>query len=86
MKSKKYWILGTLVLIAGAALLAAVERPAQGHKVCEDLKAEIRAKIEKRGVKQFSLDILPAEELEESPGKVVGTCDGGSQVIVYTRG
>jgi len=53
-------------------------------KPCEELKAEIDAKIKKNGVAKFTLDIVEANA--QADGKVVGTCDGGSKKIVYKRG
>lgn len=53
-------------------------------KPCEELKAEIDAKIKKNGVAKFTLDILEAGA--QSDGKVVGTCDGGAKKIVYKKG
>ena len=53
-------------------------------KPCEELKAEIDAKIKKNGVSKFTLDIVDANA--QSDGKVVGTCDGGAKKIVYKKG
>jgi hypothetical protein len=53
-------------------------------KPCEELKAEIEAKIKNNGVKEFTLTIVDKDAAED--GKVVGTCDGGSKKIVYKRG
>ena len=54
------------------------------RKACEDLKAEIDAKIRKNGVETFTLDIVEMDAQAE--GKVVGTCDGNTKKIVYKRG
>jgi len=53
---------------------------------CEELKSEIDAKIKANGVKVFSLDIVPNANVKEGEGKVVGSCDGSTQKIVYKRG
>lgn len=71
------------------AVLVAVGMGLSGHalaqrKDCNELKAEIDAKIKKNGVEKFTLDIVEADKQAE--GKVVGTCDGGSKKIVYKRG
>ena len=71
-----------MLALAAAAAVAAV--PALAGKSCDDLKAEIAAKIEKKGVKAYTLDVV--KKGEEGDRKVVGTCDGGRQVIVYKRG
>jgi len=54
------------------------------RKPCEELKAEIDAKIRKNGVEMFTLDIVDMDAQAE--GKVVGTCDGNTKKIVYKRG
>ena len=53
-------------------------------KACEELKAEIDAKIKKNGVSTFTLEIVDANA--QADGKVVGTCDGGAKKIVYKKG
>lgn len=58
--------------------------PALARKDCEELKAEIAAKIEKKGVKAYTLEAV--KKGEEGDRRVVGTCDGGAKVIVYKRG
>ena len=54
------------------------------RKSCDELKAEIDAKIKKNGVDKFSLEVIDADK--QSDGKVVGTCGGGTKKIVYKRG
>jgi hypothetical protein len=62
----------------------ASETPMQGmRKPCEELKAEIDAKIKKNGVPAYSLDVVDMDAQAE--GKVVGTCDGQTKKIVYKR-
>jgi hypothetical protein len=53
------------------------------RKPCEELKAEIDAKIKKNGVPAYSLDVLDMDA--QADGKVVGTCDGQTKKIVYKR-
>lgn len=71
-----------LMLSAGSAL---------AFKPCEELKAEIAAKIDANGVPSYTLAIVAndaektAEGQPASEGKVVGTCEGGTKKIVYTR-
>ena len=64
---------------------------------CENLKAKIDSKLQAKGVKSYTLKIVPATKPDAvapasgsaSPaageGKVVGTCEGGSKQIVYKR-
>jgi len=56
------------------------------RKPCEELKAEIKAKIDSHGVKKYTLEIVPVEEVKNHPGKVVGHSDGGTKRIIYNRG
>jgi hypothetical protein len=70
------------ILFAG--LLAVAATPALAGKSCDELKAEIAAKIEKKGVKAYTLEVV--KKGEEGDRRVVGTCGGGTQVIVYKRG
>ena len=85
------FIVAVMVLgFAGAAWAQAT--PAQGtataapamRKPCEELKAEIDAKIKKNGVSMYTLDVVDMDAQAE--GKVVGTCDGNTKKIVYKRG
>lgn len=68
-----------------ASLLIASPALAQ-VKPCEELKSEIDAKIKANGVEVFTLEIVPNENVKEGDGKVVGTCNGSTQKIVYKRG
>lgn len=69
-------------IVIGAALLAA--SPVLGAKPCEELGAEISAKLEAKGVRGYTLKLVrPAEVGTET---VVGSCDGGRSVIVYKKG
>jgi len=54
------------------------------RKPCEDLKAEIAKKLDAKGVVGYTLDAV--DKGKEGEGKVVGSCDGGTKSIVYTRG
>jgi len=64
-----------LVLGCGAAMAA---------KPCEELKSEIAAKLDAKGVKDYSLDVVATDQVGEQ--KVVGSCEGGTKKIVYKRG
>ena len=52
-------------------------------KSCEELKAEIDAKLKAKGVKGYTLDILPADQVKDQ--KIVGSCEGGTKKISYSR-
>ena len=70
-----------IVLLAALMLAAS---PALARKDCEELKAEIEAKIKATGVPVFTLEIVPTDDVKD--GEVVGSCDGGTKKIVYKRG
>ena len=75
-------------LLAVAALLlvpACDYAQTAGPKPCEDLKSEIAAKLDAKGVKGYSLDVV-AKDADVTDGKVVGTCEGGTKKIVYRKG
>jgi hypothetical protein len=73
------FIVAVMVLgLAGAASAQSMRKP------CEELKAEIDAKIKKNGVEKYTLDVVDADA--QADGKVVGTCDGNTKKIVYKRG
>jgi len=52
-------------------------------KPCEELKAEIEAKLKAKGVTGYTLEIIPADQVKEQ--KIVGSCEGGTKKISYTR-
>ncbi len=70
-----------MILAAGIAVLS---MPAFAAKPCEALKGEIAAKIDAKGVPQYTLTIVPAADVGERT--VVGSCDAGANRIVYVRG
>jgi hypothetical protein len=73
-------------LIAVVSLLLMASPALAQRKACEELKAEIEAKIKANGVPAFTLDIVATDQVKEGDGQVVGSCDGGTKKIVYKRG
>lgn len=69
----------------GVAVVFTISTSAHAFKPCEELKAEIAAKIEANGVPHYTLEIVPNDAVGETK-KIVGSCDGGTQKILYTRG
>lgn len=69
-----------------AAMAVVVVSPAAmaAGKSCEELKSEIAAKLDGKGVTGYTLDILGADE-DAGDKKVVGTCEGGAKKIVYGK-
>jgi len=84
------------MMVTAAATLLLITPAAAKPKPCEELKSEIEAKIKKHGVQTFTLDIVAKGEAATSekgdaskdaakPGKVVGSCEGGTKQIIYRK-
>ena len=63
--------------------LSFVVAPAFAAKNCEELKSEIAAKIDAKGVTGYTLEIIATEEVKDQ--KVIGSCEAGSKKIVYKK-
>jgi hypothetical protein len=75
------------MLLGGLLAVCAIPALAQGQgqrKACEDLKAEIDQRMQARGVQNYTLEVVAAEDVKPQD-KVVGSCEGGSRKIVYKR-
>jgi hypothetical protein len=72
-------------LLAAMVVLLFVSVPAhsQAAKPCEELKDEITKKLDEKGVKGYTLEIVAKDK--DAEGKVVGTCDGGTKKIIYSK-
>ena len=66
-----------------AACLLGVSMSAFAAKPCEELKSEIDTKLQTKGVKNYTLEIVTNGA--EDSGKTIGTCDGGTRHISYKR-
>ncbi len=73
MKSR--WTISLLLLASVAAYAA---------KPCQELKDEIAKTLDQKGIKFYVLEIVPNEKVKDQ-AKVVGSCDGGKQKILYSR-
>ena len=73
---KKFLLAVGLLSIAGTALAAGTP--------CEELKSELAAKLDAKGVQHYSLDVV--DKGAAADGKVIGSCEGGTKEIVYKRG
>jgi hypothetical protein len=69
--------------VALGLLLSGLPSFAQ-KKSCEDLKSEIAAQLDAKGVKKYTLAIVEEKDVKDND-KVVGSCDGGTKRITYTR-
>lgn len=68
-----------LILAVG---LMALTGTALAAKPCEDLKSEIDAKLQDKGVTGYVLEVV---DNGAGGGKVIGSCDAGTKEIVYRR-
>ena len=74
-----------MVRVIFAVVVLGISVSAWAQKMpCEELKAEIEAKLKSKGVTGYTLDIVPAADAKD--GKVIGSCEGGTKRIVYKRG
>jgi hypothetical protein len=82
----KTWKLAALLFLGASAFAQTSETApsATARKSCDDLKAEISKKLDAKGVTSYTLDAV--DKGKEGDAKVVGTCDGGTKSMVYTRG
>ena len=72
-----------LLAAIGVLLFVSVPAHAQAAKPCEELKDEISKKLDAKGVKGYTLEIVAKDK--DAEGKVVGTCDGDTKKIIYTK-
>ncbi|WP_296260542.1 MULTISPECIES: DUF1161 domain-containing protein [unclassified Pseudomonas] len=67
-----------VTLILGALIPSAFAAP----KPCEELKAEIEAKIQAQNVSSYTLEIVSNDEAKD-PNMVKGSCENGTKKIIY---
>lgn len=71
-------------IVVLAVALSLVSLPVfAAKKPCDELKAEIAAKLDAKGVKGYTLEIVAPENVKDA--KVVGSCDGNTRRIIYKR-
>lgn len=73
---KKLLLAVSLLSLAGTVMAAG--------KPCDELKADLDAKLQAKGVKAYSLEVVAKGSAGDK--KVVGSCDAGTKEIVYKRG
>jgi len=71
-------------LIPVLLALTCVPAAAFAAKSCDELKTELAAKLDARGVIGYTLGAVATGAVGD--GKVIGSCDGGTKKIVYARG
>jgi hypothetical protein len=70
----------TLAIIGCMLATSALAAP----KPCEELKAEIEAKIQASGVPSYTLEIVKNDEVHDQ-NMVVGSCENGTKKIIYQK-
>jgi hypothetical protein len=69
---------------SGGVLVATIlSSAAWAQKPCDELKTEIAAKLSAKGVANYTLDVVSNDAVKDQ--KVVGSCEGGTKKIVYSR-
>lgn len=68
-----------IVLLA----LNMIAAPVFADKNCDELKNEIAAKLEAKGVKNYTLDIVETKDIKDQ--KVIGSCEAGKKKITYKK-
>lgn len=73
-----------------ALVVALLACTAQVHAAqsCDELKAKITSKLDGKNVKGYTLEIVANDKVANDKvgdAKEVGSCDGSTKKIVYTR-
>ncbi len=63
-------------------LIASISQ-AYAAKSCDELKSEIAAKLDGKGVKGYELTVVAKDAAGDA--KVVGSCESGSKKITYSK-
>jgi hypothetical protein len=66
-----------------AMAMMAVLGQVHAAKPCEELKAEIAAKLDAKGVQGYALEIVENDKLGEA--RPVGSCEAGTKKIIYKK-
>ncbi len=75
------WNVKIIVAALGASLFVA---PAFAAKPCEELKTEIAAKLDAKGVQNYQLGVVATADVKDQ--NVIGSCEGGAKKITYAKG
>jgi hypothetical protein len=71
-------------MMLGLALFTLAGSTLAAGKPCDELKAEIDAKLKDKGVAAYTLEVVDKGAAGDK--QVVGTCEADSKEIVYQRG
>lgn len=73
----------TLPVITAVLLFVAACPGMAAPKNCDELKAEIAAKLDAKGVKNYQLEIVATADAGNSI--VIGSCESGQKKITYKK-
>lgn len=71
-------------IVIGLLCCAVAQATWAAPKSCEQLKAEIEAKIQARAVTSYTLEVVAKQEVHDK-NMVVGSCDYGRKKIIYQK-
>ncbi|MFZ6843247.1 DUF1161 domain-containing protein [Undibacterium sp. RuTC16W] len=72
---KPFILASSLILISTSSMAAITP--------CVDIKEKVEKKLEGKGVKNYSLQVVSKDV--ETKNRVVGVCEGGKKKIIYTK-
>jgi hypothetical protein len=72
-----------IIILLAAVMVFFSTSAFAGIKSCDELKTEIEAKLKAKGVKEYTLDIMPTDQVKDQ--KIIGSCAGGTKKISYSR-
>lgn len=71
------------LLILSVTTLLLTQAAHAAPKPCDELTAEIAAKLDEKGVKGYEITAVENDKVGDA--KVIGSCDGGSKKLTYVR-
>jgi uncharacterized membrane protein len=81
---KMWTVAAALLFVSTCGLAQSAQTAPAARKSCDDLKSEISKKLDAKGAVGYTLEAV--DKGKEGDAKVVGTCDGGTKSLTYTRG
>ena len=71
------------LLLATATTLLLTQAAQAAPKPCDELKAEITAKLDEKGVKGYEITAVDNDKVGDA--NVIGSCDAGTKKLTYVR-
>ena len=71
------------LLALTATVLLLTQAAQAAPKPCDELKAEIAARLDEKGVKGYEITAVDNDKVGDA--KVIASCDGGSRKLTYLR-